>query len=66
MNLAVGGKQEYTYFREEKEIIWTVEGCTVVAALAIECYLLKKMPRIPVYRFSSYSKLSNRNIIIKK
>lgn len=42
MNLAVGGKQEYTYFREEKEIIWTVEGCTVAAALAIECYLLKK------------------------
>jgi len=44
----VGGKQEHLSFREEKDIIQTVEGGIVVAALGIERYLLKKMPRIPV------------------
>lgn len=42
MNLAMREKNKNTFILKKTKIIQAVEGCTVAAALGIECYFFKK------------------------
>lgn len=58
---SAGWKQELLFFKDVKEVIQTIEGWAIAAALGKECYLLKKHIESQIADFQLYYILKQEN-----